>query len=253
MKAVELVVELPAATKLVVVQQTAAEDLNLMCGGFFGLFFLASEHFKCDWFSTRCFSHLSGSSSFRLRFTQAVPPPLLPLCSCLEPHFPSPFQLSYFRIEAGILWLPLWHCYCMKKKKRKKNMPVGTLPLWLEIWLSPGFSCTNSVEYSSDVTPGSCVCFCLQKNLSALQSSTLTYLPRRMERREAKKNTKKYIARMLLTFEAPEGMWKYFGGTYFRQIRAKFGLKMHACDQTNLKFVGIVLHQPAFCLLGQIN
>lgn len=48
MKAVELVAELPAVTKLVVVQQTAAKDLNLMCGVFLFFLFLASEHFKCD-------------------------------------------------------------------------------------------------------------------------------------------------------------------------------------------------------------
>lgn len=61
------------------------------------------------------------------------------------------------------------------------------------------------------------------------------------------------MTRVLMTFEAPEGMWKYFGGTYFRQIRAKLGLKMHTCDQKKKLLVKFVVRQPAFCLLGRIN
>lgn len=49
----------------------------------------------------------------------------------------------------------------------------GTLPLWLEILLSPGLDCINSIEYSLDVTPGSCLCILLQNHV-ALQSFTIT-------------------------------------------------------------------------------
>lgn len=34
------------------------------------------------------------------------------------------------------------------RKKERQCLPGGTLALWLEIWLSAGFSCLNGMEYS---------------------------------------------------------------------------------------------------------
>lgn len=195
------------------------------------LFFLASERFKCDWFSTRCFSHLSGSSSLRWGLPKPSPHPSYPSAAASNRTSPLPFSCHALELK-----LAFCGCFCgiatVCKKKRKKEKHargyfaalIGDLTVaGLQLYEQCGiFLRCHSRLLRMLLSP---------KRNSELSKVQLTYLLRRMERREAKRNTPKNIARTLMTFEAPEGMWKYFGGTYFRQIRAKFGLKMHTCDQ----------------------
>ena len=69
--------------------------------------------------------------------------------------------------------------------------------------MSPGSGCINSMEYSSDVTPGSCL-FRLLPNDIALQSFAVTSSPE-VNGKKGNAQSRNYSAWMSITFKVSNG------------------------------------------------